>query len=166
MNVLFNKRVIFAAAIFGLGLWGSISSSALCAAATEPAKPFEIKSMTPDTLAWTDAPFSLPSGAKMAILEGSPSEYGPYTLRLRVPANYKFPPHFSSTAQHLTVISGTIYIGVGEKLNIENGKALPAGSFVVIPPKLTAYLWTSSEAIIQLHGIGPWEIHYENNAKK
>src|SRR4030095_9091512 len=44
-------------------------------------------------LQWGDAPPSLPKGAKLAVLQGDPGKPGPFTLRLKTPANYKIPPH-------------------------------------------------------------------------
>jgi len=44
------------------------------------------------------------------------------------------------------------------------GKELPAGSFVVMPAQTHHFAYTKGETIIQLHGIGPWQINYLNPA--
>ena len=48
--------------------------------------------VTPDDLKWQDVP-SLPAGAKMAVLEGPPTQAVPFTFRLKFPADYKIPAH-------------------------------------------------------------------------
>ncbi|HWP35091.1 MAG TPA: cupin domain-containing protein [Thermodesulfobacteriota bacterium] len=119
---------------------------------------------TPKTLKWADAPASLPKGAKVAVLEGDPSKPGPFTLRLQMPANYRIAPHYHPAIEHVTVISGTFNIGMGEKADRKKGTTLPAGSFAVIQPETRHFAWTSGPTVIQLHGIGPWGLTYVNPA--
>jgi hypothetical protein len=47
----------------------------------------------PGDLKWTDVP-SLPSGAKLALIEGPLNEPVPFTFRLSFPADYKIPAHW------------------------------------------------------------------------
>jgi hypothetical protein len=53
--------------------------------------------VAPASIAWSDAPPSLPPGAKMAVLAGDPSKPGPFVIRAQVPAGYKVPPHWHPT---------------------------------------------------------------------
>ena len=97
---------------------------------------------------------------------------GLFTVRLQTPAGYKVPPHTHPTTEHITVISGTFNIGTGDKFDEAAGKELGAGGYMVMPPGMKHYAWTPAEAIIQVHGIGPFVIKYVNpaddprNAKK
>ena len=64
-------------------------------------------------LAWSD--FSSPGfdpGMKLAVLHGDPGKKGDYTLRLLFPAGYKFPVHWHPGPEHLTVVSGTVMLGM------------------------------------------------------
>jgi hypothetical protein len=119
---------------------------------------------TPGDLKWTDAPSSLPAGAKIAVIEGPLNEKVPFTFRLRTPADYKIPAHWHPAIEHVTVISGTIHMGMGDKLDVAKSKPLPVGSVVIIQPKTNHFLWTKEEAIVQVHGVGPWGITYVNPA--
>src|SRR5688572_14496478 len=65
-------------------------------------------------LTWKDAPPSLPPGAKMTVLEGNPAEAGPFTMRLKLPAGYRIPPHHHPADEHATVLAGTFSMGLGE----------------------------------------------------
>ena len=128
--------------------------------------------LTPADLKWMDAPPGLPSGAKMAVLDGDPTKKGAFVVRLQAPAGYKIPPHTHPTAEHITVISGVLYVGAGDKFDEATGKQLEAGSYVVMPAGMTHYAWSRGDTVIQINGMGPFEIKYVNpaddprNAKK
>ena len=62
--------------------------------------------VAPADLKWADVP-SLPPGAKIAVIEGPMNEAKPFTMRLRLPADYQIPAHFHGAIEHVTVISGT-----------------------------------------------------------
>lgn len=113
---------------------------------------------------WVDGPASLPSGAKMAILEGNLAEAGPFTLRFLVPDGYVIPPHSHPAVEHVTVISGTLNLGMGEKFDKSAGRALTAGSFAFMPAGMRHFAWATGETVLQIHGIGPWRINYVNPA--
>jgi hypothetical protein len=118
---------------------------------------------TPDELKWTDIP-SLPAGAKLAIIEGPLNEATPFTFRLKFPANYQIPAHWHPAIEHVTVISGTFHMGVGDKLDPSHSKALSTGSVAIMQPKTHHFGWTKEETGVQVHGVGPWAITYVNPA--
>jgi quercetin dioxygenase-like cupin family protein len=126
----------------------------------------------PGDIVWKDGPAALPPGAKMMPLEGDSSKEGFYTTRLLFPEGYKIPPHTHPTTEHVTVISGTLNIGMGEKFDESTGRALPAGSFFYMPAGMKHFVWTTGETVIQTNGCGPGGINYLNpaddprNAKK
>jgi hypothetical protein len=112
-------------------------------------------------IAWADGPPSLPPGAQFAILEGNPAEAVPLTLRLKFPPNYRVPPHFHSVIEHVTVFSGTLNVGMGDKATYKDGVALSAGDFAAMPQRMVHYAWTGDEGVVfQLHSVGPWSITY------
>lgn len=114
---------------------------------------------------WKDGPGSLPPGAQFVLLQGNPAEAEPLTLRLRFPANYQIPPHFHPALEHVTVLSGTFHVGMGERMDRAKATALPAGSFAVVPVGHAHYAFTGGEPVIlQLHSTGPWGVTYVNPA--
>ncbi len=117
----------------------------------------------PTDLTWADVP-SLPAGAKIAVLEGPLTEAVPITFRLKFPAGYRVPAHWHPVIEHVTVISGTFNMGMGDKLDPTQTTALPPGSIVIMPPKTNHFAWTKEDTIIQAHGTGPWAINYVNPA--
>jgi len=53
----------------------------------------------------------------------------------QVPANYKIPAHSHPTDEHVTVLSGTLYMGMGDTLDPEGGTALTVGGFALMPAR-------------------------------
>ena len=118
----------------------------------------------PSEITWKTGPAALPAGARMAALEGDPAKEGPFTVRFLLPDGYKIPPHTHPKVEHVTVISGTFNLGMGEKFDTSAGQEFPAGTFGFWPAGMKHFAWTKGETIIQLHGIGPWTINYVNPA--
>jgi len=111
---------------------------------------------------WEEAPPMIPPGAKAAILQGNPSEKGLFTIRLRLPANYKVPAHWHPNDEHVVVISGALYMGMGDKLDENAGKAVKAGGFALVPAQKNHYAYTKEMTTIQVYGMGPVEFTYVN----
>lgn len=117
----------------------------------------------PEELAWTDMP-TLPPGAKVAVIEGPLDKAVPFTFRLRLPANYHIPAHWHPWVEHVTVLSGTLHMSTGDKLDRAKTRALAAGGVAVMPAKTPHFSWTREETIVQIHGVGPLVITYVNPA--
>jgi len=121
---------------------------------------------------WNDGPASLPAGARFAVLEGDPSKEGFFTMRLWLPDGFKIPPHRHPKVEHVTVISGTFNIGMGEKFDQAATREMPAGTFGFWAAGMRHFVWAKGDTVVQLHGMGPWGITYVNpsddprNAKK
>ena len=124
----------------------------------------EAKTFTGDDLKWGPASPALPTGAQGAALIGDPSKEGFYVVRVKVPAAYKFAPHSHPNDEHVTVISGMFHIGVGDKFDDTKGTALKPGGFAQAPKGVKHYAWVTQETIIQLHGMGPQNLIYVNEA--
>ena len=117
-----------------------------------------------DKVKWGPGPAHLPAGAELAVLEGNPSEKGAVTIRLRFPANYGIPPHWHSMAERVTVLSGTLNVAMGDRLDRHASQALEPGGFVSLPAKMNHYAWTSVPTVVQINLEGPFDIFYVNPA--
>jgi quercetin dioxygenase-like cupin family protein len=120
--------------------------------------------MTPPEIEWQPAPASVPEGAEMAVLYGSPGEEGLFALRLRMPDGYHIPPHTHPRPEVVTVLSGTFRIGMGEAADRDQTQALEAGSFFAFAPGMAHFAYTEGETVIQLNSIGPWGLDYVDPA--
>lgn len=136
---------------------------ALPALAAEPVMEGQI-SITPSEIKWADAP-SFGPGAKLAVLEGDPKLAAPFTIRIKLPPNFKIPVHTHPIFERVTVMSGTFHLGIGEMFDAAKAKTYPAGSVAMMPPGMPMFAYTmDEEAIVQVHGTGPSGINYNNPA--
>ena len=131
---------------------------------TQTASSAEMGFHSPDDIQWKTGPASLPSGAKMAVLEGDPAKEGPFVMRLQTPADYHIPPHTHPKTERVTVVSGTMFLAMGDKLERSAAKTLPAGTYSFWPAGMKHTAWFDAGTVIQIHGIGPWQINYVNPA--
>lgn len=153
-----SSRVI--AASIALALGALVTPLALAA---EHAMEGHI-SITPSEIKWNDAP-SIGPGAKLAILEGDLKQAAPFTMRLKLPPNFKVPVHTHPVFERVTVLSGTFYLGIGRNFDSGKAKAYPAGGVAMMPPGMPMFAYTTGEeTVIQIHGTGPWGINYLNPA--
>lgn len=120
--------------------------------------------LMPSDLMWNDGPPGLPAGAKAVVMAGDPSKSGLFTLRLKFPANFTIPAHWHPTDENITVVSGTLWLGMGEKTDSKNLKPITTGGYGLMPAKTGHYAMTKEETIVQLHGMGPFGITYFNPA--
>lgn len=138
-----------------------LAIASLAAPASWAQGPADVSMVAPDELKWVDFP-ALPPGVKLAVIQGPTNEAKPYTIRLKFPANYRVPAHTHPGAEHLTVISGTFNLGLGDKIDPKQTRALTPGSVAVIQPQVKHFAWTGTETVVQLHGTGPSGLAYVN----
>lgn len=118
----------------------------------------------PKSIQWGEAPPTLPKGAKAAILSGDPEQAGLTTIRLSAPAGYKIGPHTHPRTEYLTVISGTLHYGMGEKADPAKTQAIAAGGFHAVPANTPHYVYVKTPTVVQVHFEGPFDIKYLNPA--
>ena len=115
-------------------------------------------------LDWKDLPSI--EGAKIAVLQGPMNQAGPFTARIKIPSGGKIPPHWHPAIEHVTVISGSFAMGLGEKWDDKGMHTLGAGDVMIMQPKTPHYAQAKGkgETIVQIHGMGPWQVNYVNPA--
>lgn len=96
-----------------------------------------------------------PKGAEIVMLRGDLSKAEPYTLRFKFPDGFVIPSHWHSTDEEVTVLSGTLNVGMGDKVDKAQSVALTAGGFQLVPALAHHYVWATGETVIQLDGMGP-----------
>ena len=102
-----------------------------------------------------------PMSQDVEILHGDPEKVGePFVMRIRELPGGVIPPHRHPVDEHITVVQGTLYFGVGEKFDYAAMKELKVGSYAFIPKGSTMFGYTPEAAIVQVHGVGPFHIHW------
>ncbi len=116
----------------------------------ESAEAGSVVTRTPENLEWRDAP----TGASFATVYGRPAEPGPFAFRMKMPPDFRMQPHSHNTAEHVTVLSGTLHMRFSADGRVVT---LPPGSAVSISAGQTMWARTGpEETIIQVHGTGPF----------
>ena len=117
-----------------------------------------------DQVKWGPAPPALPPGAESAALSGDPMTDSPFVLIVKLPANYQIAAHSHPKNENVTVLSGTLFVGMGDKLDTSAGKPLAAGGYALMPANMNHYVFTQAETVFTVHGQGPVEFKYVNPA--
>jgi hypothetical protein len=104
---------------------------------------------------------TLPSGRRNIYLSGLRTQPGFFVERSYFPAGYKGMPHVHNGDIYVTVLEGSVYIGMGNKLDTSiDIKAYGPGSFVIIPADQPHYEWFREPCMMQIEGMGPNETYY------
>jgi hypothetical protein len=99
------------------------------------------------------------------VVSGDPAKAGaPFVMRFRYQGVVKVPPHWHPTDEHITVLSGTFVLGMGEKFDEASATELAAGAYAFLPSRMAHYAWSKGDTVIQIHGVGPFTINYVNPA--
>ena len=116
------------------------------------------------SLTWGDGPPGLPAGAKIAVVAGDPSQAGPFAIRAQVPAGYKVPPHWHPGDENLTILAGTVALGMGDTWDEAKMQPVGAGGYAALPANMHHSFMARTAATFQVHGNGPFAITYVNPA--
>jgi len=139
----------------------AFAAAALLAAQPTPAP----NAFTPDQVKYGPAPAFLPPGAQLAVLEGDPmASTGDFTIRLKMPDGYKIAPHTHPNRENVTVLSGTLKVGMGDQFDATKMASFAAGSFAYLDPSMHHYAMAAGETVIQIHGMSPVKVNYINPA--
>jgi quercetin dioxygenase-like cupin family protein len=80
-----------------------------------------------------------------------------------MPTGYKIPPHWHTNDEQLTVLSGVLALHMGDTMDAPAHELAP-GSYHFLPGKMHHAAEAKAETIVQINGMGPFDIHYLNPA--
>lgn len=97
------------------------------------------------------------------VIFGDPEVAGqPFVIRIRELPGTVIPPHTHPIDEHITVLQGTFFFAVSEKYDPSLLKELKTGGYAFAPKGSTMFGASPEGAIVQVHGIGPFHIHWRN----
>jgi quercetin dioxygenase-like cupin family protein len=153
------KRNLFVILAISAAMWWVSQSNLTSAMAAATEK----HAFTPDAVQYGPAPSFVAPGAQLAVLEGNPlATSGDYTIRLKMPDGYRIAPHWHPKRENVTVISGTLKVGMGDRFDESSMMSFPAGSFAYLDPDMHHYVMASGDTVVQVHGMAPVQFNYIN----
>lgn len=107
-----------------------------------------------------------PMTGDVELLYGDPDVEGqPFVMRIRELPGSVVPPHSHPVDEHITVLQGTWYFGQGEAFDRDRLEELKSGTYAFAPQGTWMFAYSPEGAIVQVHGIGPFQIRWRNGAK-
>jgi quercetin dioxygenase-like cupin family protein len=91
----------------------------------------EARELTPADIKFEDNP-AFPKGAQSMLIHGDPEKPEFFIIRLKFPPHYIVPAHTHPALESVTVLSGTMGSGMGEKVDTSKGKMLGTGSLLIL----------------------------------
>ncbi len=117
----------------------------------------------PADIVWQPGPPTLEPGVQGAVLAGNPSQPGPFTLRVRLPARYHIASHTHPVDERLTVLSGTLCFAAASRGKVApDTLCLGPGTFRLMPANVAHSDWTQGPVEYQIEAVGPFDLTYVN----
>lgn len=100
------------------------------------------------------------------ILSGDPEKAGePFVMRIHELPGTKVPLHSHPVDENITCLQGTWYFAVGDKWDRAALMPLRPGDYAFAPKGSSMFAYCPDGAIVQIHGIGPFQIHWGHGLK-
>ncbi|MGI8400636.1 MAG: cupin domain-containing protein [Gemmatimonadaceae bacterium] len=131
----------------------AITVAALAACAASGTRPSRV-TPTPDRAIFSPL---RPMGSADETVYGDPEVPGAlFVLRIRELAGTIVPPHRHPGGEHITVLEGTWYFGLGDRFDSAAVHELRAGSYAYVPAGAPMFAYSPGPVTVQIHGIGPF----------
>jgi hypothetical protein len=135
--------------LFGLMIATVVSLGSVKATDLNPAA---ISIKLPKDIVWVEDP----SGIARATLRGDPTTTGQYIVLARWHAHHMSRPHYHPNDRFITVISGTWWVGTGNKYDPDSTVPMPPGSFITHFGKQVHYDGAKDgDCVLEIVGDGP-----------
>ena len=93
-------------------------------------------------------------------LVGDPRQPGPFKYQLRIAGKARAAVHRHSEDVHVKVLSGSMFIIIGEPLESSRAQRFAAGTAFVVPAHAWHDEWWEEETVLEAEGVGPMETIY------
>jgi hypothetical protein len=116
--------------------------------------------VTPDQLTWRP----LTPGVELAVVSGDPDKKGGlYVIRIRTKDEVRVPPHWHPTDEHVTVLTGSFWMGHGEKYDASKLTELRPGGHSLVPARLPHFGLHSAGNVVEVYGEAPFVFTWVNS---
>jgi hypothetical protein len=98
------------------------------------------------------------------LLFGDPGKPELFTARFRYPDGMRIAPHWHTATVHITVLRGTLMLGMGDVFDSTKAQAYGPGAFLVLEGGMHHFEWFRGEVTVHVEGIGPFNTVFLNPA--
>jgi quercetin dioxygenase-like cupin family protein len=123
-----------------------------------PNRAAAVKGLAAKDLPWVDVP-NLAKGARRADSWGDPKT-GPNVFHVAFPAGITRPPHTHSADECMTILSGSLLMGEGPKVDESKAVKVSAGATVIVPAGAAHWLVTKEAVVFSVAQPGARDIKF------
>ena len=114
-----------------------------------------------DTAQSKYVPFT-PLNEDAVVIHGDIEKEGQeFVMRIRELRGSFIPPHTHPVDEHITVLTGNVCLGTGPEFDRAKLKCLGPGGYAFFPKGTTIFGESAEPATVQVHGIGPFHLHWK-----
>ena len=151
-----KRAILCSTALITISFAGSAAAQDSTPPGQSAASPTGVKTARLDDVEWRPGPFP---GSSIAVLAGDPKQ-GMHHTYLKLADGAYVAPHWHSTDEYVTVISGTMLLGIGAKAAHDQTRLYGPGAFVFMPAKTPHYVWAKGQAVLSQTRSGPADFHW------
>jgi quercetin dioxygenase-like cupin family protein len=129
-----------------------------CSAEKPAPKAAGVKVVKAADVAWKDAS-DLAAGAKSCVTYGDPAA-GLHVFRLAFPAGVVRSPHWHSSDECVTILSGRMMIGQGDRVDESKATALGPGGYFIVPAGVHHWLVAQEASVFSVTINGKRDVFY------
>jgi mannose-6-phosphate isomerase-like protein (cupin superfamily) len=104
---------------------------------------------------------NIPGGFRRDLV-GDSRQPGPFKYQLKIPAGVRVAAHRHSVDAHVKVLTGSVFIIIGEPLESSRAQRFAAGSVFFVPAHAWHEEWWDEETVLEAEGVGPMETVYKS----
>jgi quercetin dioxygenase-like cupin family protein len=123
-------------------------------------QPKSTSGNSPQTIQDQWQPYERIPGGFRRNLIGDPRQPGAFRYQLKIPAGARVSAHRHSNDVEVKVLSGSMFIIIGEPLESSRSRRFAAGSVFVVPAQAWHEEWWDEETVLEAEGVGPMETMY------
>jgi hypothetical protein len=106
-------------------------------------------------------PFT-PLNEDAVVIQGDIEKEGQeFVMRIRELRGSFIPPHTHPVDEHITVLAGNVCLGTGPEFDRTKLQCLGPGGYAFFPKGTTIFGESSEPATVQVHGVGPFHLHWK-----
>lgn len=107
------------------------------------------------------APFT-PLKEDFVVIQGDIEKEGQeFVMRIRELRGSFIPPHTHPVDEHVTVLEGKVCLAAGPVFDRAKLQCLGPGGYAFFPKGTTIFGEAAEPATVQVHGIGPFHLHWQ-----